>query len=208
MSKTVQSLHGYWQQLFTLPADGPNLRLRRTIFVYLWLWAVAGAIPGALLAAYIIGQFRIADQKLQDVVSTGLAFLSLLLIQVGIIVLLDWSTRPVLKLTGIEKQLPGGTATASENLRIYNLIALLVWPLLVVFIEMVVPFALAAGAIYWYFTHGPAALNVGARGTAGALALKVLLTLINVIVWPAIKAIALKGFWQWLRGGGVTTSKP
>ena len=75
-------------------------------------------------------------------------------------------------------------------------------------ILLVIPLALAGGAVYWYFTHASVSSDVVARGTGGALALKVLLTLINVVVWPAIKAVFLKGLWELVRGGSTRTSKP
>jgi hypothetical protein len=87
-------LRNVWRALFTLAGrttrGNPWFGEGWGIFVLFWVWAIVGAIPGALLAAYIIGRFHIADQRLQDVVSVGLAFVSMLLVQTFLSLALFW----------------------------------------------------------------------------------------------------------------------
>jgi hypothetical protein len=89
MRNIAAGMRGIWRSLFTLPGrttannEGTGVTTRSWIgFLLLWLWAIVGAIPGGLAAAYIIGRFHVTDQRLQDVESTALAVLSMLLIQV------------------------------------------------------------------------------------------------------------------------------
>jgi hypothetical protein len=157
------------------------------------LWSIAGVVPGALAAAFLIGQYHITDQMLQDAVSISLAFLSMLVIQVVFLVVgriraLSMQARRYF----IDRTVHPENVILDTGRSLLILLAIIVfWP---------GPFVLAGYAVYWYFTHPSTSANVAATGAGAALALKVVVVLFNSIVIPAIKAIFVKGFWHWLFG--------
>ena len=192
MRAMVEFLRLTWRGNFSLPG-------RRTYkvfvddwfgFVLMWIWSIAGVVPGALAAASIIGHFHITNQTLQDVISVPCAFLSML----------------VLQLIG------GAWYVANQKIvaRRRGLSVELGWTRELVFVTVYltqtlwfyVPLVAAAFAIAWYLGHVSPYLDTAARGAGGALIFKVVLTLAQAVIVPAVKTIIAgrvgKPFWQWL----------
>lgn len=185
----VDLLRSMWRDNLTPPWSDRS-RDEWSTFMFRWLWCVAGVVPGALTAAYVIGHFHIIDQNLQNGVSVALCFLSMVLVEVIAV----FGVGLLVSLIEI--------AQATHDHLVGQLLQAVTRHLITIL--QLGPFLLAGSATWWYFTHPSASADVAATGAGGALVLKVLLILINAVVRPAIQGVLLKHFWHWLMQDGDT----
>lgn len=171
IGRLVDELREFWSVNFALPGHGVTPYGWRA-FAFVWLWTVAGVVPGALAAAYVLGRWQITDQLEQNVISVGLSLLSMVIIETALAVI-------YVLLGTVNKRTDSFDSWQTLFFKLsIGLPLALVW--------FAVPFLTAGGAVYWYFTHPSVAGNVAATGASGALVIKVFGTLFGIFVWPAI----------------------
>lgn len=177
---SMETLRTIGRNHFTWPRSSKIARRRVwRVFAFYWLWSLATAVPGALAAAYLIGQAHLTDQWLQDVLAVAFAFLSLVLIPILVVAVALVADRCAAKFEHLELE------------RIQGELALLFvsFLLVVVLFLLVSPFELAAYALYWYFAHPSDAFTLAATGAGGALVLKAVVILCNAVVIPVCEVI-------------------
>jgi hypothetical protein len=192
MSKVVQELRRFWRYSLTFPPRDKT-PFGWFLYVFIWIWAIAGIVPGVLTAAFVIGHFHITDEGRLNALSVGFAFVSMIVIQFAAYAL----SGPI---SGL---FPKYQETLREEGYVWK--SFMVPGCLLGLIFLTGPFLVAIGTAYWYFVNPSIMPNVAATGAAGALVLKVLLILYNSVIAPGLKAIFLNVLWQWLHGDKAKT---
>jgi hypothetical protein len=152
---SIEMLQTIGRRHFTWP--GPRKTARRRTwwaFAVYWLWSLAATVPGALAAAYLIGQAHLTHPWRQDALAVACAFLSRLPLSIIVVAVVIARVKVIATFEHVQ----GVQAELAEAFTSF-LLALL-------FLLVTSPFELAAYALYWYFAHSSAAFTVAAKGGA------------------------------------------